>query len=159
MVSRLPTPLEYGRRSSDAVRAQGGSAFDAALAHIDATFSAYGAIWQHKQTVRSILRRGPLDTDTRMLFGWFFAWVVEERQSLNSALARLDGIAARGLKQPLIHGRPHWRGDKSISLSTVATLRLALRWIRRHRLHKWAGIVAAMLTPVGHPSEILDAAE
>src|SRR5271166_2338502 len=66
---RIQRDLERARRAAGAVRAQGRSAMDAALAQIGAAFDHAAAVNGFKLKVERFLRRGPHDPEVRARFG------------------------------------------------------------------------------------------
>ena len=61
-MSRVDRDLVRGRRAAERVRAAGGSAVEAALTHIEATFSPAMRHSIFKDRVAAVIRHGPLHT-------------------------------------------------------------------------------------------------
>jgi hypothetical protein len=116
---------DRGTRAGILIHARGGSALDAALASIDATFGE--AYWhnQRKLTVERILRRGAESIDTQLRFLEYFAQFERDRFTLDQAcdaVALADRLERKKLVRISGIGHRHY--------NILRDLHLTLRFMR-----------------------------
>jgi hypothetical protein len=125
---RRDRDMDRGRRAADKVRAAGGSAMDAALAQIGATFCKAEAINAFKMRVEIALQRGAEHPDVRARYG-ARAYQLR-RDTIDGALNTLD-YWLRIEKRKFECATRLGRGNR-LSLDVLAEARLILRFVRRY---------------------------
>ena len=133
-----------GRRAAEAVRARGGSALEAALAAIEATFSPAVRYSTFKRRVAGLMACGAAHPDVRSRYQRLAeryvganldtSLVIVERLYRAEIDARDRAIGMWGRCS-----RPH------IALMLLQELRLMLRVVRRYAPARYTGIVTAVL--------------
>jgi hypothetical protein len=145
-MSRVDRDLVRGRRAAERVRAAGGSAVEAALAHIEATFSPAMRHSIFKDRVAAAIRHGPLHpqaaryrsiAECHPLANLDTAILLIERWRRAELDARAKAIEAWGRCS-----RPR------LATMVLDELRLILRLLRRYAPAEYPGVVAAMLDEV-----------
>lgn len=143
--------LERARRAGAAVRAQAGSAMDAALAEIGAAFGEAAVVNAFKLRVEETWRYGPQHPAVQAQFS-----------------ARADLLRGKNLDAAIALTDRWWRAERkafqiacafgrgnSLSLDVLAELRLILRLMRWKRMRgQFSTIVAAL-----HDDPVRTAAE
>ena len=133
--------LERARRAGAVVRAQGGSATDAALAEIGAAFDEAAIVNAFKLRIEETWRRGPQHPAVRARY-----------------LARAELLRGRSLDAAIALAERWWRAERkafqiasafgranSLSLDVLTELRLILRLMRWKRMRgHFPAIVAAL---------------
>jgi hypothetical protein len=133
-----------GRRAAEAVRARGGSALEAALAALEATFSPAVRHSTFKRRVAGLMTHGATHPDVRSRY---------QRLAERYAGANLDTAVAivERLYRAEIDARDSavriWGrcSRPRIALMLLQELRLMLRVVRRYTPARYAGIVTAVL--------------
>jgi hypothetical protein len=137
-----------GERAARSVRARGGSAMDAALAAIEATFSPAIRHSTFKRRVAGLMARGAAHPEVRSRY---------QRLAERYAGANLDTavVIIERLYRAEIDARESairiWGrcSRPRIALMLLQELRLVLRLVRRHAPARYAGIFAAVLAVDG----------
>ena len=137
-----------GERAAGIVRARGGSAMEAALAAIEATFSPAIRHSTFKRRVAALIRCGAAHSEVRLRYqrlaeryacaNFETAIVIVERLhraefDARDAAVRLWGRCSR----------------PRLALMLLQELRLMLRMVRRHAPARYPGLVAAVLAEDG----------
>jgi hypothetical protein len=133
-----------GRRAAEAVHARGGSALEAALAAIEATFSPAVRHSTFKRRVAGLMTLGAMHPDVRSRY---------QRLAERHAGANLDTAVAivERLYRAEIDARESavriWGrcSRPRIALMLLQELRLMLRVVRRYAPARYDGIVTAVL--------------
>ena len=125
MIPRSSRDMARGRRAADAVIARGGSALDAATAHIRATFSQAAVINRSKLNVERVLRRPMGNNASVARYGRLVALL--QNLTLDSAIARLDELYRQERRT---QGAARALGCGSNALEVLGELRLMLRLAR-----------------------------
>ena len=131
MSNRSDRDYERGRRAADVVRAAGGTAMAAAVAHIEATFSRQHNHNSLKLRVEQAIKFGAEHPETRARYGARARLLLGG--SIDVAIARVerwhrDEQRAHMLLAACRFGRPSAGG--SLSLTVLGELRLLLRLLR-----------------------------
>jgi hypothetical protein len=137
-----------GRRAAESVRARGGSALEAAVAAIEATFSPAIRHSTFKRRVAGLMARGAAHPEVRSRY---------QRLAERYAGANLDTavVIIERLYRAEIDARESairiWGrcSRPRIALMLLQELRLVLRLVRRHAPARYAGIFAAVLAVDG----------
>ena len=129
-----PRQTRDRERASNAaaqVRANGGSAMDAALAQIGAAFDEAAALNTFKRDVERSIRLGPRHPAVRARYGARAAMLADA--SLDAAIAATERcwrVERKAFQIASVLGR----GNR-LSLTVLRELRLLLRLMRRKRMH------------------------
>ena len=147
-----------GQRAAEIVRARGGSAMEAALAAIEATFSPAIRHSSFKRRVAGLIRCGAAHPEARSRY---------QRLAERYAQANLDTaiVLVERLYRAEIDARDAavrmWGrcSRPRLALMLLQELRLVLRVVRRHAPMRYPGIVAAILAEDGAENFTEPAAE
>lgn len=123
---RRDRDMARGQRMADAVRTSGGSAMDAALAHIDGTFNKAAPINAFKMRVEQAMCRGAYHPANRARYGRRTAML--RNASLAGAIVRVDQWY-RDERKAFQIASALGSGNR-LSLEVLHELRLILRFIR-----------------------------
>jgi hypothetical protein len=137
-----------GERAAEIVRARGGSAMEAALAAIEATFSPAIRHSAFKRRVAGLIRCGAAHPEVRLR---------HQRLAERYACANLDTaiVIVERLYRAEIDARDAsvrlWGrcSRPRLALMLLQELRLMLRMVRRHAPARYPGLVAAILAEEG----------
>lgn len=127
-------PAEAGTRSP---------ALAAALARIEREFGIAAFHRARKRRTRRLMRAGPDDLEVRLRHGWLAQAACERSFDLAAALIVLERCRRANAR----HNRPVrlWASSfRLLDRETIAALRLALRWLRRHAPERFPDVIAAM---------------
>jgi hypothetical protein len=143
-----------GDRAAERVREHGGSAMEAALAAIEATFSPALKHSLAKRRIAALIRQGAGHAEVRARY---------QRLAECYPLANLDTaiVIVERLRRAELDARATavrlWGrcSRPRLALMLLEDLRLILRMVRRYTPARYAGLVAAVLDAedVGHMSE------
>jgi hypothetical protein len=142
-MSRVDRDLVRGRRAAESVRAAGGSAVEAALTHIEATFSPAMRHSIFKDRVAMVIRHGPLHPQASRYRGIAerhpiatldTAILIVERRRRAELDARAKAMEAWGRCS-----RPRF------AIMLLDELRLILRLLRRYAPAQYPSVLAGML--------------
>ena len=141
---RTDQDLARGRRAAVGVRAAGGSALQAAFAHIEATFSPAMRHSTFKDRVAALIRAGA---------GHPEAWTRYRRLAERHPVANLETaiILAERMRRAEVdaHARAiHTWGHCSrprLALMVLDELRLILRMVRRYAPSRYPSLIATVL--------------
>jgi hypothetical protein len=147
-----------GGRAAEIVRARGGSAMEAALAAIEATFSPAIRHSTFKRRVAALIRCGAAHPEVRSRY---------QRLAERYACANLDTaiVVVERLYRAEIDARDAamrlWGrcSRPRLALMLLQELRLVLRMVRRYAPARYPGLVAAVLAEDGAESFAERAAE
>jgi hypothetical protein len=142
-----------GRRAAEIVRARGGSAMEAALAAIEATFSPAIRHSTFKRRVAGLIRCGAAHPEMRTRY---------QRLAERYACANLETaiVIVERLYRAEIDARDAalrmWGrcSRPRLALMLLQELRLVLRMVRRHAPACYPGLVAAILTEDGAENSV-----
>ncbi|MBV9968534.1 MAG: hypothetical protein JO228_01005 [Xanthobacteraceae bacterium] len=144
-----------GERAAERVRARGGSAMEAALAAIEATFSPAFEHSLGKRRVAALIRQGAAHAQMRSRYQR-----LAERYplaNLDTAIAIVERLHRAELEARATAVRLWGRCSRPrLTLMLLWDLRLILRMVRRYAPARHAGLVAAVLDAdedAGHMSE------
>jgi hypothetical protein len=141
---RADRDLARGRRAAIGVRAAGGSALEAAFAHIEATFSPAMRHSTFKDRVAALIRAGA---------GHPEAWTRYRRLAERYPIANLDAAimlvermrrAELDARARAIHTWGHCSRPR-LALMVLDELRLILRMVRRYAPLRYPSLIAAVL--------------
>jgi hypothetical protein len=133
-----------GRRAADAVRARGGSAMDAALAAIEATFSPAIRHSTFKRRVATLIACGADHPETRLRYQRLAERYA--RANLDTAIAIVERLYRAELDVRDAAVRLWGRCSRPrIALMLLEELRLVLRMVRRYAALRYPALVAAIL--------------
>jgi hypothetical protein len=147
-----------GYRAAERVRAAGGSAMEAALAAIEATFSPALRHSLAKRRVATLIRQGAAHPEVRARY---------QRLAERYPLANLDTaiVIVQRLHRAELDARATavrlWGrcSRPRFALMLLKDLRLILRVVRRYAPARYAGLVAAVLDAEEHAGHVSEAAE
>ncbi len=147
-----------GDRAAERVCARGGSAMDAALAAIEATFSPALKHSLAKRRVAALIRQGAAHAEVRARYQR-----LAERYplaNLDTAIAIVERLYLAELDARATAVRLWGRCSRPrLALMLLADLRLILRMVRRYAPARYAGLVAAVLDVEEHAGHMSEAAE
>jgi hypothetical protein len=133
-----------GERAAQRVRARGGSAIDAALAAIEATFSRAIRHSTFKRRVAALVRGGPGHPAMRSRYQR-----LAERYpcaNLDTAITIVERLYRAEIDARAAAVRLWGRCSRPrVALMLLQELRLMLRMVRRHAPMRYPGLVAAVL--------------
>jgi len=151
---------ERGERAAERIRARGGSALEAALAAIDATFSPAMRHSLFKRRVAALIRSGAAHPEVRARY-----------QRLAERYARADLSTAVVIVERLYRAEVDARAAAvrlwgrcsrpRLALMLLQELRLVLRMVRRYAPARYPRLVTALLESEGaaYPDLNAEAAE
>jgi hypothetical protein len=144
-MSRVDRDLMRGRRAAERVRAAGGSAVEAALTHIEATFSPAMRHSIFKDRVAAVIRHGPLHPQALR-----YRSIAERHPIATLDTAILIERRRRAELDARAKAMEAWGRCSRPRLATMVLdeLRLILRLLRRYAPARYPGVVAAMLHEV-----------
>ncbi len=141
---RIDRDHARGRRAAEAVRARGGSALEAALAAIEATFSPAVQYSTFKRRVAGLMARGAAHPDVRSRYQH-----LAERYAgadLDTAVVIIERLYRAEIDARDSATRIWGRCSRPrIALMLLQELRLMLRVVRRYAPARYTGIVTAVL--------------
>jgi hypothetical protein len=143
-----------GRRAAEGVRARGGSAMEAALAAIEATFSPAIRHSTFKRRVAALVRYGAAHPEIR----WRYQRLAERHAGadLDTAVVIVERLHRAEVDARDAAVRLWGRCSRPrIALMMLQELRLVLRMVRRYAPMRYPGLVAAVLAE----DELAEAAE
>jgi hypothetical protein len=147
-----------GDRAAERVRARGGSATEAAVAAIEATFSPALKRSLAKRRVAALIRHGAANPEVRARYQR-----LAERYSLanlNTAIAIVERLHSAELDARATAVRLWGRYSRPrLALMLLEDLRLILRMVRRYAPAGYAALVAAVLDAEERAGHISEAAE
>jgi hypothetical protein len=157
---RVDRDHSRGRRAADSVRARGGSAMEAALAAIEATFSPAIRHSTFKRRVAGLIRCGAAHPEVR----WRCQRLAERHAgaNLDTAIVIVERLHRAEIDARDAAVRLWGRCSRPrIALMLLQELRLVLRLVRRHAPARYPGLVAAVLAEDGaeNLAELAEAAE
>jgi hypothetical protein len=141
---RAERDLSRGRRAAAMVRRSGGSAFEAACAHIESTFAPATRHSIYKDRVAAVIASGCGDQQV---------WTRYRRLAERYAPATLDGAIAvverlwRAESEARAKAIRAWGycGRPRLTLMILDELRLMLRLLRRHAPAHYSALLATIL--------------
>jgi hypothetical protein len=143
MAFRVDRDHARGRRAAEAVHARGGSALEAALAALEATFSPAIRHSTFKRRVRSLMAHGAAHVEVRSRYQR-----LAERYpgaSLDTAVVLVERLYRAEIDARDSAIRIWGRCSRPrIALMLLQELRLMLRMVRRYAPAGYAGIVASL---------------
>jgi hypothetical protein len=161
-MAAIPVDRDHarGRRAADSVRARGGSAMEAALAAIEATFSPAIRHSTFKRRVAGLVRCGAAHPEVR----WRYQRLAELRAgaNLDTAIVIVERLHRAEIDARDAAVRLWGRCSRPrIALMLLQELRLVLRLVRRHAPARYPGLVAAVIAEDGaeNLAELAEAAE
>jgi hypothetical protein len=141
---RTDRDLARGRRAAACVRAAGGSAFQVALARIEATFSPAMRHSSFKDRVAALIRAGAGHPEARARYR-----LLAERHpaaNLETAIILVERMRRAELdRRAVAIGAWGHCGRPRLALMILDELRLILRIVRRHAPALYPGLVADVL--------------
>jgi len=156
---RAERDLQRGRRAAALVRAHGGSALEAAYAHIEATFSPAMRHATFKDRVANLLKGGAAHPQA-----WTRYRDLVERYpdtTLAAAIALVERIRRAEIEARTSSVR-NWgvSGRPRLALMILEEARLILRFVRRYSPGRFPAILVTLRTAdFAAPGEIAAAAE
>jgi hypothetical protein len=147
-----------GDRAAQRVRAAGGSALDAALAAIEATFSPAHKRSLAKRRVAALIRQGAPHGEARARYqGLAERYPYANLETAIAIVARLHRAECDARATAVrLWGRC---SRPRLALVLLEDLRLILRMVRRYEPTRYAGLVAAVLEIEGRVDHMSEAAE
>jgi hypothetical protein len=152
-INALDRDRARGARAADRVRVAGGSAMEAALAAIEATFSPALTHSLAKRRVAALIRQGAAHPEVRARYQR-----LAERYpfaNLDTAISIVERLHRAELDARATALRLWGRCSRPrLALMLLWDLRLVLRIVRRYAPERYAALVAAVLdSEAGHMSE------
>lgn len=141
--------MARGQRAADAVKAAGGSAMDAALARIDATFSEAAIHNGLKLRVESFIKLGAGHRAVKARYGARALDLWRRRVSLDHAIVLVE--QSYKAERKAFQVASAFGGGGRLSLEVLAELRLILRLIRANADYRnhFLGILGFVLAAEG----------
>jgi hypothetical protein len=147
-----------GDRAAERVRARGGSAMEAAVAAIEATFSPALKRSLARRRVAALIRQGAAHPEVRARYRR-----LAERYSLanlDTAIAIVERLHSAELDARTAAVRLWGRCSRPrVTLMLLKDLRLILRMVRRYAPARYDTLVAAVLDAEEHVGHMSEAAE
>jgi hypothetical protein len=144
-----------GERAAERVRERGGSALEAALAAIEATFAPALKHSLAKRRVAGLIRQGGAHPEVRARYQRLAERYPEA--NLDTAIAIVERLHRAELDARATAVRLWGRCSRPrLALMLLEDLRLILRMVRRYAPERYAALVAAVLDAeerAGHMSE------